>query len=320
MKGFIICLAILTPTLFLSAGQINMPDDGSIPILLSAPNPPVSGFSPANSEEVATLLPRVSWDPAVDPDDDPAHLRYICEIGMMDLAAGFLVFETDTTGMGITWVDVRDSLPENAPIYYHLMTLDDEGEESLWSEYQIFYTNSQNEQPWLFQVYSPSADARVIDYNTLFYWDSAYDEDPFTYITYSIETSESEDFSQIHSVVSGITDLYAYIPTDSLGPVGNLYWRVIATDDDGLRRIGCIPEGPRRITILAAGDANTDGTANGLDVLFLVNYFRGYGPEPDPLQAGDANGNCTTNGIDVTYLVNFLKGRGDAPVRGNCDR
>jgi hypothetical protein len=66
------------------------------------------------------------------------------------------------------------------------------------------------------------------------------------------------------------------------------------------------------------GDANNSGAVNGLDVVYLVNYLKGYGPPPDPFLAGDANGSCTVNGLDVTYLILYFKG-GDPPYAGNCD-
>jgi hypothetical protein len=66
------------------------------------------------------------------------------------------------------------------------------------------------------------------------------------------------------------------------------------------------------------GDANNSGEVNGLDVVFLVNYFKGFGSPPEPFLAGDANGNCVVNGMDVIYLVNYLKGIGPAPVAGQC--
>jgi hypothetical protein len=66
------------------------------------------------------------------------------------------------------------------------------------------------------------------------------------------------------------------------------------------------------------GDANNSGAVNGLDVIFLVGFLKGYGPAPDPYLGGDANGSCSVNGLDVTYLVSFLKG-GPAPFGGNCD-
>jgi hypothetical protein len=71
------------------------------------------------------------------------------------------------------------------------------------------------------------------------------------------------------------------------------------------------------------GDANGNGTANGIDVTYMVNYLKGIGPVPPDTcncppngliySAADANGNCVFNGIDVTYLVNYLKGLGPEP-------
>lgn len=67
------------------------------------------------------------------------------------------------------------------------------------------------------------------------------------------------------------------------------------------------------------GDANHDGLVRGSDVIYLVGFFKGFNPEPQPLRAGDANGDCLVLGGDVTYLVRYFKGLGDPPVRGICD-
>ncbi len=76
--------------------------------------------------------------------------------------------------------------------------------------------------------------------------------------------------------------------------------------------------------VFAPGDVNGDGTYNGLDVGFAVNYLKGLGRVPIDVcicgvhgrlyPAADANGNCAFNGIDVTYSVNYLKGSGLAPA------
>ncbi|MCP4583404.1 MAG: hypothetical protein GY839_17485 [candidate division Zixibacteria bacterium] len=66
------------------------------------------------------------------------------------------------------------------------------------------------------------------------------------------------------------------------------------------------------------GDANGDGLVIGSDVTYLVAYFRGANPPPDPFLAGDANGDCAVIGSDVTYLVNYFRGEGQPPVRGDC--
>ncbi len=74
---------------------------------------------------------------------------------------------------------------------------------------------------------------------------------------------------------------------------------------------GCVP-----------GDANGDGSCNGLDVGFMVNYFKGIGAAPPcvicpgvpGLPCGaDVNGNCAFNGLDVTALVLYFKGMGAPP-------
>ncbi len=65
------------------------------------------------------------------------------------------------------------------------------------------------------------------------------------------------------------------------------------------------------------GDINNNGSANGLDVVFGVNYFKGgtapeiscdCPPHGNLFVAGDVNGSCSFNGLDVTYFVSFLKG------------
>jgi hypothetical protein len=65
------------------------------------------------------------------------------------------------------------------------------------------------------------------------------------------------------------------------------------------------------------GDINSSGSANGLDVTYGVNFFKGGPPPPFICEcgshgtvfvAGDVNGTCSFNGIDITYMVNYLKG------------
>jgi hypothetical protein len=66
-----------------------------------------------------------------------------------------------------------------------------------------------------------------------------------------------------------------------------------------------------------AGDANGSGFVNGVDVTYLVAFFKGYGPPPDPMLAGDANGDCSTDVMDVSYIIEYCKG-GPEPTYGNC--
>ncbi len=65
------------------------------------------------------------------------------------------------------------------------------------------------------------------------------------------------------------------------------------------------------------GDVNSNGSANGIDAVYLVAYLKGIGGPPrDSCDIGqgpfyvaaDINGNCSVNGLDVSYMVNYLKG------------
>jgi hypothetical protein len=64
------------------------------------------------------------------------------------------------------------------------------------------------------------------------------------------------------------------------------------------------------------GDVNNNGAANGLDVIYSVNYFKG-GPEPVDvceclgrylLETGDVDNSCSFNALDITQMVNYYKG------------
>jgi hypothetical protein len=70
------------------------------------------------------------------------------------------------------------------------------------------------------------------------------------------------------------------------------------------------------------GDVNDNGSYNGLDITYAVNYFKGGNPPvyndcDCPVGgfwyvAGDVNASCSFNGLDVTYGVTYFKG-GDPP-------
>jgi len=56
------------------------------------------------------------------------------------------------------------------------------------------------------------------------------------------------------------------------------------------------------------------GDINGLDVTYMVNFLRGFGPLPPFFSIFDYNCNCRVNGVDIIYLINYLSGRGPAPI------
>ncbi|NIM98492.1 MAG: hypothetical protein GTO24_10560 [candidate division Zixibacteria bacterium] len=64
------------------------------------------------------------------------------------------------------------------------------------------------------------------------------------------------------------------------------------------------------------GDANADGTVDGSDVVYLINYLFRFGPEPVPLWVGDVNCNGDVNSGDIVYLISYLFRGGPPPCEG----
>lgn len=288
-----------------------------------APNPPVSGFSPANSEEVISLNPTITWNDATDPDpdDNSSTLHYILRL-FSDTSTGCGYQYWDTTSNGINQVVIADTMPDNCLWIYMVQTADDEGLASGWSPMQHFWTNHYNYPPEPFRLISPAPLARRVNYYTHFFWNQTVDYDPLSSFTFTLQFSNDSLFQyNTGDYFSGLTDTSLLVPSDMLFNIGaELYWRVLAIDDDSLIRIGGTPEEARRITIVPSGDANGDGSVLGGDVTYLVRYFKGLGTSPDPFLAGDANADCELRGSDVTYLVRYFKGLGPVPVRGNCEQ
>jgi uncharacterized repeat protein (TIGR01451 family) len=70
------------------------------------------------------------------------------------------------------------------------------------------------------------------------------------------------------------------------------------------------------------GDVNGPGTFTGLDITYMVRFFKGgpaptYSCECTPgntwYVSGDVNGSCSFTGLDITYSVRYFKG-GPAPI------
>jgi hypothetical protein len=66
------------------------------------------------------------------------------------------------------------------------------------------------------------------------------------------------------------------------------------------------------------GDVNNNGIVNGNDVVFFVSYIKDGGVIDEPIIRADADGDCEVNLLDVSYLVEYFKGRLPAPQPGWC--
>ncbi len=77
----------------------------------------------------------------------------------------------------------------------------------------------------------------------------------------------------------------------------------------GCEEIGCLP-----------GDANGSGGVDIDDVVYVINYIFGGGPEPvHDICCGDANGSGAIDIDDVVYLINYIFGGGPVPDPDVCD-
>jgi hypothetical protein len=64
------------------------------------------------------------------------------------------------------------------------------------------------------------------------------------------------------------------------------------------------------------GDANSDGSIDISDVVYLIAYIFSGGSAPSPYLAGDANCDSTVDISDVVYLIAYIFSGGSAPCAG----
>lgn len=62
----------------------------------------------------------------------------------------------------------------------------------------------------------------------------------------------------------------------------------------------------------AGGDANGDNAVTPADVVYILNFLFGNGP--DPGASADVNGDAMVDTLDVFYLINYLFGGGASPA------
>jgi hypothetical protein len=68
-----------------------------------------------------------------------------------------------------------------------------------------------------------------------------------------------------------------------------------------------------RVIAAIRGDANSDGSLNTLDVMYLINFLYKNGEAPPVEDAADVNNDGLINLMDPTYMLNFLYLSGPAP-------
>jgi hypothetical protein len=293
----------------------------------SPPERPLSGFSPANGEEIIDLTPTFIWQSAIDPDpqDGASQLSYIFELDTDTLFSGFVY--RDTSAIGDNFIQIADALSDNTHYFYRLKTIDHGGLTSAWSANQNFYTNHYNYPPQPFALIAPNNGQLISDEFADFKWRNTIDYDPLSSFQFYLQYCGNSLFNSNVKTIACNSDTSLSILTDSLALIGDtLYWRVMAIDDDSLIRIGGISEQFRLLLISLGtpcnymlGDMSGDGQRLGGDVTYGVRFFKGIGTPPRDscymdstsaylYVAGDCNGDCQFRGADITRLVSYFKG------------
>jgi hypothetical protein len=147
--------------------------------------------------------------------------------------------------------------------------------------------------------------------------------EPVGVLHYAIQVDDNQDFSSPVMTDNNVLG-YQWIDPTPFAP-GTYYWHVKSVGfygESGFSPTWSFtvqPTGPVGCTY-RPGDINNNGSVNGVDIVYAVNYLKGTGNPPPvdcfpscPLTpnpfyaAGDVNGNCAFNGIDITYFVRYLK-------------
>ena len=69
------------------------------------------------------------------------------------------------------------------------------------------------------------------------------------------------------------------------------------------------------ISTAVCGDANSDGSSDVSDAVYIINFAFAGGNPPDPIEAGDVNCDGSVDVSDAVYIINYAFAGGAEP----CD-
>jgi len=243
----------------------------------TAPQPVIAGFSPKDGLEVRTQKPEISWNPAKDADlsDHPGALRYSLHLADNTGFANHLPY---TTGAGLNTFEVPVPLSENAKWFYRVQTMDDEGLISAWSPAQHFLVNAVDEPPAVFNLHFPANNSTVTTDSVTFFWANTFDVDPNDKISFTFELSLQPNFSENLISAPNQTDSCLKIGMNGMAKTA-YFWRVKATDSDGLVTWGSQSEATPWSFVLAA--ASVSDYSAGVPTTFALfqNFPNPFNPE-----------------------------------------
>jgi hypothetical protein len=172
--------------------------------------------------------------------------------------------------------------------------------------------------------YDDAADRFIIG------WENVYDDDNTRNQTFEIiildessyptRTHDNEIVLQYNLVQGVMTSSVGICSPDRRDGIEYMFNGTYSAGASPLNNTRAIKFTTRAITggcEYLLGDINGNGSVNGLDIVYGVNYLKGSIPPPvncdcpphgNLYAAGDVNGSCSMNGLDITYFVNYLKG------------
>ncbi len=271
----------------------------------SAPGAPVAA-TPSAMQGTTSLNPQLTADNAVDGENDA--LTYDFEV-YSDAALTNLAAAVSGRPQGYPQTSWTINVPlSDDQVYFWRVRASDLYETGAWSDTASFWVNSPNAPPAAVDLVAPEDNAGLPYLQPTFTWTAATDSDPYDQILYTLYYSTDSTFASTHTV-NGI-DTTTYFLTTQL-PYGTRYfWKVRANDLFGGHTMSTQVYS---FTTLLMGDANSDGSINVADAVFLITYVFKSGPAPEPLDAGDADCDGNVNLADAVNIINFVFKNGPEP-------
>ncbi len=278
---------------------------------------PFSLLLPANHDSINTCYPTCIWEPSIDTDSG-FPVSYQVQLSRTSS------FENPTivsdTLSDTTWSSPY-CLVEDSTYFWRVIAFN--GHADTRASAETFSFTIDEFAPYFLDQFSLVSPVNLDTIETCYptcVWHQSADPDSGYAVSYQVFMSVSPDFDP--AIISDpLTDTTWASPYCL--PETTFYWKVVASNGHAPDRLSTetnlftINEPPTGC-VYVPGDINGNGAANGIDVGYGVNYFKGSAPppitcpdcpSPNPIFAGgDVNGNCSFNGIDISYFVNYLKG------------
>jgi hypothetical protein len=208
--------------LFLAVVLISCGGGSDGPEENSAPTIPVQK-TPTNEFASDKVKIEFTWWASTDAEADA--MSYVLQIAEDDQFSSGL-----KTISNITGTSIQVDLVSSTAYYWRIKAVDDEQNESAYSDVSVFYTDGYrvgNQIPSAPVLMSPTNNFLCSVNNVDFGWEASTDGDGDA-ITYTIEVTKDEQFNSIDVTIGNISSTLKQI---DLLRATTYYWRVKATDE-----------------------------------------------------------------------------------------